>query len=232
MEMKVNFPSFIMLGTVHRDPRGYSKLFKFLERECPDIVTVEISPYARTFRSQHGKALRSTLRDNLRKIEKEEALPLRDIIFHGEILAIYLLLQEPYEWRAAKVYAEAYGKTIQEMDLSTYSEEKLSHLEELISLNNLMTLLRTPHIDLKRQVQLQYLRADFLFSHPPSTWETTKEMKEREAYMAQGIRNRIGGGRGEKIIHIGGWEHLIDSPKEKTLFGLLKDLQPRRALLS
>jgi hypothetical protein len=34
------------------------------------------------------------------------------------------------------------------------------------------------------------------------------------------------------MIHVGGWEHLLEFSGEPSLYGLLKDLQPRRVLLA
>jgi hypothetical protein len=232
MGMSKQIPSLIMVGTVHRDPKGYPKLLQLLEREQPALITVEVSPYGRNFRSQQSAALRITLRENLAAIQKEEGRPLREIISQNAILEIFFLLQDPYEWRAAKAYADLYGIVPRDIDLSCYSEDKLSHLSELISVENLRTLLRIPFPDLSKQVESEYSRAQFLFFHPPSTRSPIQEVGEREACMAEKIRRFAQQGNGKKILHIGGWEHLIAFSQGKSLFGLLRDLQPRRILLS
>jgi hypothetical protein len=225
-------PSLIMVGTVHRDPKGYSRLWQLLKREQPALVTVEVSPYGKIFRAQQSAALRTTLRENLWRIKKEEGRPVREIISQGAILGIFFLLKEPYEWRAAKAYADRYGIFLRDIDLSCYSENKLSHLSELISLENLRTLLRIPFPDLSKQVESDYSRAQFLFFHPSSTWSPIQEVREREAYMAEKIRSFVRREKGEKILHVGGWEHLIEFSQGKSLFGLLQDLRPQRILLS
>jgi len=33
-----------------------------------------------------------------------------------------------------------------------------------------------------------------------------------------------------KTVHVGGWDHLLDDPRENTLYGLLKGLRPKRIL--
>ena len=225
-------PSLIMVGTVHRDPKGYPRLLRLLEREQPALVTVELSPYGRIFRAQQSAAWRNTLRENLRRIEKEEGRPLRMILSQSAILGIFFLLREPYEWRAAKAYADRHGIILRNIDLSCYSADKFSHLSELISLENLRTLLRIPFLDLSKQVESEYSRARLLFFDPPFTWSPIQEVKEREAYMAEKIRSLVRREKGEKILHIGGWEHLIDFSPGKSLFGLLQDLRPQRVLLS
>ena len=59
------FSSLVMVGTVHRDPKGFGKLLRILEREAPDFITVEISPYALEFREKQASHFRAILRENL-----------------------------------------------------------------------------------------------------------------------------------------------------------------------
>lgn len=232
MDTSKSISPLVMVGTVHRDPKGYAKLLHLLEQERPSFITVEVSPYAGTFRARQAAALRATLRKNLQRIRREEGQPLREIISRSAILGIFLLLKEPYEWRAAKAYADRHGIALRDIDLSCYSMDKLSHLVELISLENLRALLRLPSFDLSKQVESQYSRAKFLFARPPDIWPTLEEVKNREAYMAEKIRSFAQQGNGKKVLHIGGWEHLIEFPQGKSLFGLLKDLRPQRILLA
>ena len=48
----------------------------------------------------------------------------------------------------------------------------------------------------------------------------------RDRYMSYRIREALR--TGGKVLHVGGWEHLLDDPGGKTLYGLLKDLEPKR----
>jgi hypothetical protein len=171
------------------------------------------------------------LRENLGIIGKEGGRLLREIISQSAVLEIFLALREPYEWRAAKNYADRHGIALMDIDLSCYSEDKLSHLIELISLENLRALLHLHSVDLLRQVDAQYARAKFLFAHPPSSWPVMEEATRREAYMADKIRGFARQRNKEKALHIGGWEHLIELPEGKSLFGLVRDLQPKRIIL-
>jgi hypothetical protein len=172
------------------------------------------------------------LRENLQKIGREKGRPLREIISRSSVLEIFLALREPYEWRAAKDYAERHGIALGDIDLSCYAKDKLSHLTELISLENVRALLHLPSFDLPRQVESQYARAKFLFVHPPATWPTSEEVMNREAHMAEKIRGFARQKNEGKALHIGGWEHLIEFPQGKSLFGLLRDLQPHRIILA
>ncbi len=221
-----------MVGTVHRDPGGRRKLLRLLRREQPSVISVEISPYARFFRARKAAAFRSTLRENLRRIHREEGISWQDLLSHGAIQGIFLLLKEPYEWQAARAYAEETGSRVQDIDLSEFSEERLSHLSETVSGENIRTLLSFSFPTLTEQVKDHYNRARFLLSHPPSVWVKSREMQERESIMAEKIRFLILQAEGNKVVHIGGWEHLLEFSGEASLYGFLKDLRPRRILLS
>jgi hypothetical protein len=195
------------------------------------MISVEFSPYGRVFRDRESTVLRATLRENLRRIHREEGRAWREILSHSAIQGIFLLLKEPYEWRAATAYASETGGGLHDIDLSHVSEEKLSHLSDIVSLENLRTLLRLSFPSLPDQVEDHYRRARLLFSHPPPVWVKSRDLEERESIMAQKIRRLSFQAEGKKLAHIGGWEHLLESSGGLTLYDLLKDLQPRRLLL-
>ncbi len=227
-----NGSPLLLVGTAHRDPGGKSKLLTLLDKEKPAFITVEISPYARSFRRRKGTAFRAMLRQNLQKIHKEEKIPWREILSDGAIQGIFFLLKEPYEWMAAEVYAKATGAVLEEVDLSRYSAEKLSRVPELVSEKNLRFLLRSSSPGMSEQAAAQYRRARALFSRPPSVWPQSPEERERENFMAGRIRRIFQRAGGRKVAHVGGWEHLVEFSGGATLLGLLLDLRPRRVLLS
>ena len=49
--------------------------------------------------------------------------------------------------------------------------------------------------------------------------------------MAGEVRQLVLQAAGRKVMHIGGWEHLLELPGGRSLYDLLKDLRPRRVLL-
>jgi hypothetical protein len=224
--------SLLMVGTVHRDPQGQGRILRLLQQEKPAIISVEISPYSRIFRAQKAAAFRAILRENLRRIHQDAGIPWREILSQSAIQGIFLLLKDPYEWRAAEIYAQGMGIILREVDLSRYSEEKLSHLPDLVSGENLRALLRFSSLNLRKQIAAEYHRARFLLGHPPLFWPDTPDRQEREAFMAEGIRQLFRLAQGQKVLHIGGWEHLLDLSAAGSLYGLLKDLHPQRVLLS
>ena len=221
-----------MVGTVHRDPKGFGRLLRILEIEAPDFMTVEISPYAREFRANRACDLRALLRENLKKIQMKKGGSYRDLLSHGEIQGIFLLLKVPFEWRASEVYAQRRQIGLRAIDLSAYAKEKLTHISELIELENLQALLGTPKPPIDRQVEMQYKRARALWNHPPTAGSAiAEETWEREAYMAGEIRRLMEEDKKWKILHVGGYEHLVEAHHGKSLFAKLEDLKPRRILL-
>jgi len=221
--------SLILAGTVHRDPKGFQKLLRLLEKEAPGLITVEISPYALEFRAKRSSHLRAVLRENLKKILRENGGSYQSFISHGAIQGIFLLLTIPYEWRAAELYARSRTIKARPIDLSSYSEEKLAHVAELLEPENLRTLMQSTALPIADQVISQYKQARALWNHAPEAWPGSMEKEERERHMAGEIRALLK--EGEKVLHVGGWEHLMDLPNERSLFAELRDLNPRRILL-
>jgi hypothetical protein len=220
-----------MVGTVHRDPKGFGRLLRLLEKEEPQGIAVEVSPYALTFRARQTFHLRSLLRENLRKIQADGGESYREILSHGEIQGIFLLLKVPYEWKAAEFFARRENAWLKAIDLSNYSEKKLQHLAELIGPNNLRALLRTPRKAIADRIAAEYARARNFWTHPPPGWAPSEETENREVNMAEEISRLTDKGRHGKVLFIGGWEHLLDPPSGETLYTRLRKYRPRRILL-
>jgi hypothetical protein len=173
------------------------------------------------------------LRENLKRIQREEGGSYRRRRSHGEIQGIFRLLRIPFEWRAAEAYAQKHQIGFKAIDLSKYSKEKLSHVAELIHFDNLRALLRTPRSLIDRKVGREYLRARTLWDHSPKRGSNfSEEIEEREARMAEEIRRLMEEGKKRKILHVGGWEHLVETRPEKSLFSRLEEFKPCRLLLA
>lgn len=224
--------SLILIGTVHRDPHGYKKLFRLLSEKKPKIITVEISSYSLSFRTNYVPEIRRTLRENLRRIQNEDGLSWKEIISHGAIMGIFAMLKEPFEWQAANSYAHISNASLFDIDLSIYAQEKLAYLTELVSLENLKLLKKFSSLPFFEEIAAQYTRANYLFQNPPQIWPVAQETLEREKYMADKIRKILKSKETVILCHIGGWEHLIARPDGKSLFHLLQDLNPQRILIA
>ena len=232
MSRESSSSSLVMVGTVHRDPKGFGKLLRILEREAPNFITVEISPYALEFRAKQATHFRAILRENLKKIQREEGESYRRFLSHGEIQGIFLLLKVPFEWRAAEGYARRSRIGLKAIDLSAYSEEKLARISELIEIDNLRTLLQSSSPAIIDQVIFQNRRAQNLWNQPLAGGSPQEEIQERERHMAGEIRRLLEKGNKRKILHVGGWEHLLPASQGKSLFARLGKFKPCRILLT
>lgn len=231
MNGKATFSSLILVGTVHRDPRGFGRLLRLLKREAPDFITVEVSPYALEFRRKQAPRLRALLRENLKKIRAEDGGSCEDLLKHGEIQGIFFLLKVPFEWKAAERYSRKYRCGLKAIDLSAYSQEKLARVPELIEPENLRALLRAPCPPFENRVSREYEKAEILWFVPPAGRLVSEEVREREKHMAGEIRRIIRGDDQRKVLHVGGWEHLLPALRRATLYARMEDLEPRRLLL-
>jgi hypothetical protein len=231
MNGKAPFFSLILVGTVHRDPRGVGKLLRLLERETPDVITVEISPYALEFRRKQAFRLRALLRENLKKIQAEDGGSSEGLLKHGEIQGIFFLLKAPFEWRAAERYSRKHRCGLKAIDLSAYSQEKLARVPELIEPENLRALLRAPCPSFENRISREYEKAKILWFAASAARLVSEEVREREKHMAEEIRRIIKEDDKRKILHVGGWEHLLPASRMNSLYARMEDLKPRRLLL-
>ena len=236
--------SLTLVGTIHRDPNGIPRLTEILERESPDIITLEMSEYGVAFRERNGFHLKQRLFDILRTLHEKSAQKERgkrdrsQTPFEiGAIRAILLTLELPFEFRAVKAYCERKRIPFRCIDLSKYSRAKLETFQkEMITEDNLRKIhafgALDPHEELRKQRTLaQRLLSqgtDQLFIEAFLKGRIEDGMIDRDRYMSLRIKEILENYR--KTLHVGGWEHLLDVPRVKTLYGILKGLRPKRIL--
>lgn len=196
----------ILLGTVHRDPRGGEALLRAIHELRPELITVEVSPYALRFRRRHAP----------RFLGKD--LPLQ--------VAEFIL--PPYEYRAAKAYGLRYHVPVIPIDSCLKSRALLREAVELFSAENLR---RLKEEDLGALLRREYALArrcwedGLMAQHFLSNgWDL-----RRERAMARRIRQILSRHPTKRLLHIGGWMHML--PTFGTLFHLLEELRPERRLL-
>lgn len=236
--------SLTLVGTIHRDPNGLPRLMETLERESPDIITLEMSEYGVAFRERNGLRLKERLFGIIRGIYETSTQQERgkrdrshDPFEIGPIRAILLTLELPFEFKAVKTYCERKRITFRCIDLSKYSRMKLKTLrKEVITEDNVRKILAfaplDPHEELQQQRNLARVLtshdADQLFIKTFLNGKIGDGIVQRDRYMSLRIREILS--NDHKTLHVGGWEHLLDAPGGKTLYGLLKSLRPQRIL--
>ncbi len=236
--------SLTLVGTIHRDPNGLPRLMETLERESPDIITLEMSEYGVTFRERIGSHLKGKLFEILRGLHEESTRKEKGKFDRpknpfeiGAIRAILQTLEFPFEFRAVKAYCERARISFRCIDVSKYSRDKLKGLgDEMITEDNVRKILAFAPFDPTEELHKQRTLArklisqdaDHLFIEAFLNGKMGDGMVPRDRYMSLRIREILN--NQGKTLHVGGWEHLLDDPGGETLYGLLKGLRPQRIL--
>ena len=224
MEHIANF-SLILIGTVHGDPRGHTRAGELLNYLRPDLVTVEISPFSLGYRLKHGG-----------RWQRQLAAALADLPAGAERhLAIQRLAAQvalPFEVRAARDYSRRVNVPWRPLDLGFLSRRHLPrYATELLSPANLEVLLATADGELQDFVAGEFRRARQalagatrrrIFPSLPETWR-------RERFLVRRLRALVS--RHRRVVHLGGWEHLVAWEDSPGLWRNLADLKPQRVLL-
>jgi hypothetical protein len=228
----------VLVGTVHRDPQGFTALADLLARERPAAVAVELSPYGLAFRYREGRCLRRRLGRRLRRRTVARGAAWWR---QGELRAIDLQLRVPFEYRAAVRYCRDTGAAFHLIDLSSWSKEAI-HKEwpGLVSANNLERIAAGPAVELERLVQRDYGLAARLLSEPGTllisafgrSWEEDPAWEKRETILAARLVALFGEMAGGRLVYVGGWQHLLPSSGCGTLYERVSHLGPRRMLLT
>ncbi len=209
----------ILVGVVHRDPRGEERLLSLLRRERPDAVALELSSPSVEFRRDRGEALRARLAEALSTAGRAD---LAGRVRRGEAPAgsageLARTLQLPFELCAAEAWASESGAELALLDDPAPAAEAVALIErELITEENVRALLER---DLKSPPALdpveeqyaaakRYLNSPHFFRYHFSSAELAA-MVARDGYVTEGLTALCA--RRAKVVYVCGWEHLIDA---------------------
>ena len=214
-----------LIGTVHGDPRGQARAGKLLHHLRPDLVTVEISLFSLGYRLQHGRRWQRQLAAALAELPAgaERHLAIQRL---GTQVAL------PFEVRAAGDYSRRVNVPWHPLDLGFLSRRHLPRYEtELLSPANLRALLATADGEHKDFVAGQFRRARQALAGAPRRriFPGVPETLRRERFLARRLRRLVS--RHRRVVHLGGWEHLVAWEDSPGLWRDLADLKPRRVLL-
>ena len=217
--------SLTLIGTVHGDPRGQARAGKILNHLRPDLVTVEISPFSLRYRLQHGARWQRQLALALAELPAGAAL-------HLAIQRLTAQVALPFEVRAARDYSRGVSVPWRPLDLGFLSRRHLPRYEaELLSPANLQALLATPDGELNDYVAGQFHGAREALARAPRRPISpgAPETLRRERFLARRLRSLAS--RHRRVVHLGGWEHLVEWQDSPGLWGDLADLKALRVLL-
>jgi hypothetical protein len=218
-------PGLVLVGAVHGDPRGYVRAGKLLEHLRPDLVTVEISPFSLRYRLKYGPRWQRQLAQALKALPPMAA-------GHLAIQRLAAQVGLPFEVRAARDYSRSCGLPWRPLDLGAPARQHLPRYgPELLSPANLEALLTTPDGSLAQYVAGEFRRARLALARGPQRpfASVTAETLRREGFLARRLHRLIR--RYRRVVHLGGWEHLVAWQDSPGLWRDLAHLSPRRLLL-
>ena len=217
--------SLTLIGTVHGDPRGQARAGELLKYLRPELVTVEISPFSLRYRRQHEARWQRQLANALADLPEDAAL-------HLAIRRLAAQVALPFEVRAAQEYSRRAGVPWRPLDLGFLSRRHLPRFgPELLNPANLKALLTTPDGSLEEFVAAEFRRARQALARAPRRPISpgASDTARRERILARRLRGLTC--RHRRVVHLGGWEHLVDWQDSLGLWGELADLNPGRLLL-
>lgn len=223
----------LLIGSVHSDPDGFRRSIGWLRFFKPDLVLVELSPFGLLFRKAHERCFQQTLLSNLEEAAETCDIPFKQALKHPEIMSARRQISLPFEYRAASEYALHSRATVRLVDDSSFSRKWIATWPEMISIENLVSLLSLPLRE--RSVQRAYRSAalrirseaiselDMLMER--GKW-TEERWRKRERFMADQIRKTLHERVFQKAVFLGGWWHLTTSTQAltlRTILGLAPD---------
>jgi hypothetical protein len=217
----------ILIGTVHGDPGGYERAIKVFDYLGPDLVTVEISPFSLRYRARQAERWQYLLARALEELPPEAAS-------HLAIRRLVAQVALPFEARAARDWGRRHGVPWRALDLGAPSRRHLPrYAGELLALANLKALLECGSGgSLEDFVAGEFHRARVAYQRAPRRLPIAAgdaEAARRERLLARRLRSLAG--RGGRLVHLGGWEHLVPWQDGGGLWHGLADLKPVRLLL-
>ena len=227
----------ILLGACHGDPRGYRRTVEILGALKPDLVAVEVSPFALRFRMRHRRFLMARLRSSIAVASRRLGIPAAQAYAHPQVRRLFLQIALPYEWRAARTHCALFALPCHPVDSSRFSRALICHWPELLSPANVGALLSLPS-DETPWAEAQYRRAAWalqnggLFPSPKTRPPADDDLlEERERHLETQVRAILRVWEPARLVYLGGWEHLLPAASPPTLAQRLRDLQPARLLL-
>lgn len=212
------------IGTSHGDPGGFDSLYACLRETKPDIVLLEVSWFSVFFRKTAGALLKRIFRRNIRSL---------GITMTPELCTIESFFDIPFEYSAMKHYCGEERIPYHLVDLPFISFLRLFKSYRLVYRKNLLLLSRftanraVQEMSLAKRLFAEQddITVDMILSRVSRDRLGVKRERKLAARVARYRKKYIG----RNIAYIGGWEHLLADPKQRTLFSMLP-MQKQRIL--
>ncbi len=215
-----------LLATVHADPAGYARAWRFFEQVRPEVISVEISPFSVRYRQRAGKRWQRRLSEALRSLPPDASQKLA-------VARVAAQMELPFEYRVARDWGKAHQTPVKLLDAGAVARVNLPrYAAELLSAENLRLLWDSEAIGtLEDFVAEEFRRARLAWEgklrKPPRCIDQRDGQRER--LWARRLKRLLAKGR--RVMHLGGWEHLVPWPGGGGLSHLLADQKPCIMLL-
>jgi hypothetical protein len=217
--------NLILLATVHGDPAGHERAWRLFEQVRPEVITVEISPFSVRYREQALKSWRRRLSNALKLLPPEAARSLA-------VARVAAQADLPFEYRAARDWGRLHRALVKFLDTGRVARSHLPrYADELLSPDNLRILWENEASGtLEDFVAAEFRRARLAGEGKllPSR-SANSEDHRRERLWAKRLRDLLA--NGNRVVHLGGWEHLVIRQGGGGLTQFLQDLKPCVILL-
>jgi|FLOH01.1.fsa_nt_gi pheromone shutdown protein TraB len=227
--------NILLIGTAHYELKGAERLRRALEKESPNIITIESSDAAENFK---GVDRLNYMNQILLSLKEEGLNP--DVLSQ---LETYLRNLSFYESKVSIDYANQKRIPYHLVDdfsaveiLRKGSEETLRNISHLASVgfidlnpDSLNSYFTHFYNTFKTLIQHSKLNQDLILDLLDPLRET--HVGKRDSYMAERIIKQAELSSG-KLIHVGGLVHILNDPQGDTLYEKLKHLNPERRVLS
>ena len=215
-----------LLATVHGDPAGYGRVWRFFEYVRPEVITVEISRFSVRYRQRAGRDWRRRLSGALASLP-----PDTDKNLAVARLAAQIAL--PYEYRAARDWGKVQHIPVKLLDTGVVARRHLPrYADQFLTTENLRLLRETgPAGTLEAFVIQEFHRARLALERKLKRIPRPQVAEDgsRERLWAKRLRRLAA--KEKRVVHVGGWEHLVPWPDGGGLPHLLADLKPCIMLL-
>lgn len=184
----------VLLGTVHRDPAGKTRLLKVLEEMRPAAISLEVSPASVELRQKQGRRWAKIFRRRLAALNRETGLGTGRLMSQAGLRGVFEYLRLPYEYRAALAYAQARACPLFLLDDSRLASWYLDRVEsEILTKENMSLLAKVkPKTSLADEVTAEYALAHTRIFSPDSSAAPSipdpEAWIEREARLSQKLR--------------------------------------------
>lgn len=187
---------FYMVGIIHGDSNARKRLRGIIEAVNPDVITVEFTHYGLNFRKNNSRYLRMNIKRIVSDFKKVPQA-VKDLL---NFLAL------PYEYLVAADYAGKKGIPLYLVDMDFFSFFRLRFIGDMLDKKNLFQMAKQEY---RSRLEIEKRIADLYFEKNTRLFRFSEDMRVRDEYTSRLIKKIMEENSG-KLLHICGWQHLID----------------------